>query len=93
VLYSKHVQTVAAEIPSGRLLTETDNPGGPWAFTDAPGTPALVKDVVRGIAAARGATVEAIGQVVLANLRELIRSDPWLADMVGKKLDVQPNGE
>ena len=29
VLYSAHIRTIAQEIPRGRLLTETDNPGGP----------------------------------------------------------------
>lgn len=80
VLYSKHIQAIAREVPAGRLLTETDNPGGPAGFIGRPGTPGLVRDVVRGIAQARGTTAEAIVQAVQANLIELVGDDPWLAD-------------
>ena len=79
VLHSEHIRAIAREIPAGRLLTETDNPGGPKAFIGGPGMPVLVKDVVRGIAAARETTAEAIAQTVQANLIALIRDDPWLA--------------
>jgi TatD DNase family protein len=91
VLYSEHIQTIAQEIPAGRLLTETDNPGGPRGFIGGPGMPALVKDVVRGIAEARKTTVEAIVEAVRANFIELIRDDPWLADVWRKLLKEQPN--
>jgi TatD DNase family protein len=80
VLHSEHIQAVARAIPLGQLLTETDNPGGPMGFTGRPGTPVLVKDVVRGLAEARETTAEAIVQAVQANLLALIRDDPWLAD-------------
>jgi TatD DNase family protein len=63
VLYSKHIQAIARELPSGRLLTETDNPGGPKEFMGITGMPILVKEVVRGIAEARKTTFEAIGSV------------------------------
>jgi TatD DNase family protein len=92
VLHSAHIQTVAQEIPSGQLLTETDNPGGPKGFIGGPGMPVLVKDVVRGIAEARKATVEAIVQTVQANLMELVRDDPWLVDTYGKVLEEQQGG-
>ena len=42
VLYSEHIQAIAREIPSGQLLTETDNPGGPKGFLGEPGMPSLV---------------------------------------------------
>ena len=81
VLYSEHVQTIAQEIPSRQLLTETDNPGGPRGFIGQPGMPALVQDVVQGIAEARRTTTESIVQTVQANLWELIRDDQRLSDM------------
>lgn len=84
VLYSKHVQTIAQELPAGQLLTETDNPGGLQAFTGEYGMPVLVKDIVRGIARARQTTDEAIIETVQANWLGLIRDDPWLADSRGK---------
>ena len=81
VLYSKHVQTIAQEIPSRQLLTETDNPGGPKGFIGKPGMPALLQDVVQGIAVARRTATESIVQTVQANMLELIRDDGRLSDM------------
>jgi len=79
VLYSEHIRAIAREIPRDRLLTETDNPGGPKGYLGRPGTPLLVKDVVRGLAEAREATIEAIEQDVRSNFLELTRGDPRLA--------------
>ena len=80
VRFSKHIQTIAQEIPLGQLLTETDNPGGPRGFTGELGMPVLVKDVVQGIAEAKKTTEEAIVQAVQANLLALVRDDPGLAE-------------
>jgi len=80
VVYSEHIQTIAQEIPSRQLLTETDNPGGPKGFIGGPGMPVLVKDVVQGVAEARRTTTEAIIQTVQANLLELIRDDRRFSD-------------
>jgi TatD DNase family protein len=80
VLHSQHIQTIAQEIPSRQLLTETDNPGGPKGFIGEPGTPVLVKDVVQGVAEARKTTAAAIIQTVQANLLELIQDDRRLSD-------------
>jgi len=92
MLHSEHLQTIAQEIPLGRLPTETDNPGGPKGFIGEPGMPALLKDVVRGIAEVKKTTVEAIVQTVHASLTELIRGDPWLTDTHRKMLEKQHNG-
>lgn len=81
VLHSEHIKTIAQEIPSTKLLTETDNPGGPRGFTGEPGMPGLVQDVVRGVAEARGTTVESIIQAVQANMLELIGDDRRLSDV------------
>jgi TatD DNase family protein len=80
VLYSEHIQTIAQEIPSRQLLTETDNPGGPKGFVGKPGMPVLVQDVVQGVAEARRTTTESIIQTVQANMLELIRSDRRLSE-------------
>ena len=81
VLYSEHIRTIAQEIPLGQLLTETDNPGGPSGFLGEPGRPVLIQEVVRGVAAARGTTVEAILQAVRANWLALIGEDPRLSEL------------
>jgi TatD DNase family protein len=80
VRYSKHIQTIARELPADRLLTETDNPGGPRSLTGTLGMPSLVIDVVQALAEARETTAEAITQTVQANFLRLIRDDPWLTD-------------
>jgi TatD DNase family protein len=80
VLYSEQIRTIAQEIPSRQLLTETDNPGGPKGFIGKPGMPVLLQDVVQGVAGARRTTTEAITQTVQANMWELIRNDRQLSD-------------
>jgi len=84
VLYSRHIEDIAAAIPPDRLLTETDNPGGPKEFVGRPGTPVLVKDVIRKLAEIRKTTDEAIVRAIRANFMELIRDDPRLADAYNK---------
>ncbi|MBN1939898.1 MAG: TatD family hydrolase [Candidatus Aminicenantes bacterium] len=80
--YSRRVQDIVLAIPPDRLLTETDNPGGPKEFIEQPGSPALLRDVVRKIAEIRQTSEEAVLHVVRANLLMLMRGDPRLADAV-----------
>jgi TatD DNase family protein len=80
VRHSDHLRAIAQEIPPGQLLTETDNPGGPKGLIGGPGMPALVHDVVQGLAEARGTTTEALVQTVQDNLLGLIRDDRRLSD-------------
>ena len=87
VLYSTHIQTIAQEIPSRQLLTETDNPHGPKEFTDTPGMPILVKNIIQAVAEVRNTTVEVITQTVQSNLLRLTRDDPWLVDTCVKVLE------
>ena len=87
VLYSEHIQTIAREIPSEHLLTETDNPGGPKGFIGGPGRPLLIKEVIKGVAEARKTTMEAVIQTVQSNLLQLTRDDPWLADTCARILE------
>jgi TatD DNase family protein len=92
VLHSEHIQAIAKEIPIGQLLTETDNPGGPKAFLGGPGMPALVREVVQGLAKVRGTTVETITETIHANFRQLIRDAPGLSDTHIRILEEQQNG-
>jgi TatD DNase family protein len=87
VLYSEHIQTIARELPSEQLLTETDNPGGPRSFIGTLGMPLLIRDVVQKLAELRETTVEAIVQTVQTNFAQLIRDDPWLSDTYVRVLE------
>lgn len=80
VRYSEHIQTIARELPSGQLLTETDNPGGPKWLTGEPGMPLLIRDVVQALAELRNTAAEVIIQTVESNFARCIRDDPWLSE-------------
>ncbi len=73
---SQHIQAIARQVPAERLLTETDNPGGPKSLIGRPGMPSLIQDVVHELAKVRGTTAEAIIQTVALNLQRLISDDP-----------------
>jgi TatD DNase family protein len=78
VQHSAHIQRIAQLVPGGQLLTETDNPGGPKSQLGRPGTPSLIKDVVRGLAGVRNCSPAAVQETVRANLERLIGDDPWI---------------
>jgi TatD DNase family protein len=86
VMYSEHIQIVARELPEDRLLTETDNPGGPRSLTGSPGMPLLVGDVVRALAELRQTTYEDIAQTVRGNIVRLVQGDPWLSEIGARVL-------
>lgn len=78
VRHSDHVRAIAGQIPLDRLLTETDNPGGPQGFLGRPGTPVLIKEVLGGLAEARQVSPEVIRRAVQENLSRLFAGDPRL---------------
>ena len=63
-----HLQAAVREIPSGRLLTETDSTGG-----EQSPRPIDVCLVVQKLASLRGATVEEIANTATANLKTLLK--------------------
>ena len=79
VLYSEHIRTIAREVPSDRLLTETDNPGGPKGLIGSIGMPSLLIEVIQGLAEARDTGIETVMQMVQRNLGRLFEDDPWLS--------------
>jgi TatD DNase family protein len=89
VRYSEHLRTIVREVPSGQLLTETDNPGGPRSFIGGYGMPSLIKDVVHALAELRGVSTETIVQTVQSNFRTLIHDDPGLRNYWASVLDEQ----
>ncbi len=91
-LFSEHIQTIVRSVPSDRLLTETDNPGGPKSFIGEPGTPRLIEDVVDKVAELRSTSREEITTLVQANLLDLISDDPWFMDSSQVILLANKNG-
>ncbi|MDI6691843.1 MAG: TatD family hydrolase [Anaerosomatales bacterium] len=66
------VRQAAAVVPIDRLLTETDCPFlAPEPFRGHPNEPALVTQVVRAVAAARGMEPEVVAQAAFANAARL----------------------
>lgn len=79
VIRSKHIQTIASEIALDRLLTESDNPGGPKSVTGRPGTPLIIRDVLVSLSKARGMAEEGVERAIQENLLRMCVDDPHLA--------------
>jgi TatD DNase family protein len=79
VLYSQHIQDIAAFLPSELLLTETDNPGGKRSLTDRVGYPLLIKDITQKVAEIRKMTLKATADMVRNNLVKLFHNDSRLS--------------
>jgi TatD DNase family protein len=79
LLHSKHIQSLAKKAPLDRLLTETDNPGGPKSFLGHPGMPSHILDVVGELAHLRDLSPGEMKQVIQSNLLHLTRRDTRLS--------------
>jgi len=89
VMRLKKIRKIAREVPADRLLTETDNPGGPESVFGRPGTPAIMLEIVRALAEVRGQKAEDVASAVRTNLAQLFSADARLAGC----LDRTPNGK
>jgi len=76
---SEKMRTIARDVPADRLLTETDNPGGPKSYLGRTGTPVFIREIVRGLAEVRGTSEESLAATVRSNLESLFRDDTRLA--------------
>jgi TatD DNase family protein len=92
VMRSEKLRAIAREIPANRLLTETDNPGGPQSYLRRPGTPAILLDIVRSLAAVRKTTPEDLVLTVRSNLENLFGDDARLAGFLDRIIDEEPSG-
>lgn len=84
VMSSEHIQDIAKRIPLDRLLTETDNPGGPRSLSVPTPMPLLVEGVLGKLAELRGMSAEDLGGKIVENFFTFIRDDPWLEDFYGR---------
>ena len=80
VRYSEIIQRIAREIPDGRLLTETDNPGGLQWLKGVVGMPSEIQQVVNELALLRNSDAASISRTVHLNFVRLIKDDPWLSE-------------
>lgn len=93
ILGCQYVRTIAREIPSDLLLTETDNPGGLEWLTGTPGSPRSINDVVSTLAGVRGVTSEDIVRTVEANFRRLIEGDARFCGALATLTGERPSAE
>ena len=81
VEFDKDIGNLARATPMDRILTETDNPGGPVICHKGIPMPGLIKRVVRALARAKGRTPAQVEQAVERNFRRLTRGIgldwPW----------------
>jgi TatD DNase family protein len=68
---SDHIAGLARVTPPKRLLTETDNPGGPEWLGLGRGRPALIRSVVSVLARVRATTEDQLTSQVAANFERL----------------------
>ena len=84
VLYSDHIRSVAAAIPTDQLLTETDNPGGRRWVTGDTGYPRLISNVVDALSDTRGVGRNDLLAAIRSNLIQLVEGDDRLAPWMGQ---------
>lgn len=81
LLHSDYIRTIARRIPSDRILSETDNPGGWEWLTGKPGTPQVLQDVIDELAVLRHTSVHLLIETVKSNFLRLIELDSQLASV------------
>jgi len=75
LLYSKHIQAIAKQIPNGKLLTELDNPGG---VTGKIGMPNMIMDVVKKLSEIKKIGTTEMRTLIKSNLADLFKDNLWL---------------
>jgi TatD DNase family protein len=78
VMRLEKIRRIACGIPADRLLTETDNPGGPQSVFGRPGYPSILPDIIRVLAKVRGVAAEELAATIRANLAGLFKNNPKL---------------
>lgn len=74
VLQSETIQTLAKNLPSDRILTETDNPSG-WKWLNGEKRfPKLIDPVESKLAETRGLSKEILSEIVEANFHRVLKA-------------------
>jgi len=68
---SEHIRGIVKCIPLNRLLTETDNPGGPASYLGKKGMPNLIRMVIEEVAKIKGKTPKQMEGIVRDNFIQL----------------------
>jgi TatD DNase family protein len=87
VSHRDHFRELAAAVPTDRLLTETDNPGGPKWLLGSPGEPSLLLEAIDALAEIRGVTSHEIIETVERNFTTFVSADPHLSTACGGLLE------
>lgn len=72
LLVSPHIKKIAQAIPLDRILTETDNPGGPASFLGSNCSPKLVKQLIPALAKAKRQPLEELERKIEETFSKLI---------------------
>lgn len=78
LLYGEKIEKILAAIPQDRLLSETDNPGANQHFTQKPGTPDLIQQVVAKMASCLQMSEAEMKAILNQNFTRLIASSSEL---------------
>jgi TatD DNase family protein len=87
ITHSDHLRALAAEVRTDRLLTETDNPGGPEWLLGKPGEPSLLLEAIDALADIRGVSPQEIEKTVERNFATFVGADPHLSRACGAFLE------
>ncbi|WP_234573427.1 TatD family hydrolase [Rhodohalobacter sp. 614A] len=74
VLQSKKIQKLAKELPTNRILTETDNPSGWHWLNGETGFPNLIEPVEKKIAEIRGVSRAVLSENICLNFNRLMQA-------------------
>lgn len=86
IFENKHIEKLVKQVPTERILTETDNPGAIKWLKNETGMPKLIKPVVRKLGEVLEKSPEDISQLVLNNFYSLISDDTHIPKKIKSRI-------